>query len=273
MTFKHALDTELEEILEKDPARPMWLEVSYDSVYDYFFKEGGTHESFKQRLRYWTSEGVYMCFGKAYTDMHLLRYILTLSDQGKINNYFIEAGANNGVLQSNTCLLEWGLGWEGVLIEPSKFNAAFCTLYRSNSQVWNCALVSDDYKELHIAGTWDDCVLENRSMNNGLGSGCTVEHLSSNPEFISSVPAKTLTAVLEESNAPKDIGVLSLDVEGYEMEALLGLDFNKFQPKLILLEITPEKDEKIYHDFLSGVGYKLINNITDQDYLYVREEN
>jgi len=35
------------------------------------------------------------------------------------NGFFIEAGANDGVNQSNTLMYEQKYGWSGLLIEPS----------------------------------------------------------------------------------------------------------------------------------------------------------
>ena len=39
------------------------------------------------------------------------------------NGFYIEAGANNGVAQSNTLELE-KRGWSGLLIEPNQFRLA-----------------------------------------------------------------------------------------------------------------------------------------------------
>ena len=37
----------------------------------------------------------------------------------KENGFYIELGANTGLNQSNTALLEWKYNWTGILIEPS----------------------------------------------------------------------------------------------------------------------------------------------------------
>jgi FkbM family methyltransferase len=49
------------------------------------------------------------------------------------------------------------------------------------------------------------------------------------------VKADTLTHILQ-SQAIEKIDFLSIDVEGAEMDVLLGFDFNRYQPQLILLE-------------------------------------
>jgi len=42
------------------------------------------------------------------------------------------------------------------------------------------------------------------------------------------VPAATLTAILEEANAPRLISFCTLDTEGTELDVLAGLDFDRF---------------------------------------------
>src|SRR5680860_384457 len=54
---------------------------------------------------------------------------------------FVEAGANDGIWQSNTYLLE-RRGWRGVLIEPIPELFDRCRRNRPQSQVYNCALVA-----------------------------------------------------------------------------------------------------------------------------------
>ena len=56
------------------------------------------------------------------------------------------------------------------------------------------------------------------------------------------VPARTLSGILDEHGAP-EVDLLSLDVEGYEPEALRGLDLDRHGPRWIVVEA---------HDLLSG---------------------
>lgn len=58
------------------------------------------------------------------------------------------------------------------------------------------------------------------------------------------------------------IDLLNIDVEGFERQVLLGTDFTKYQPKVLLLEsISPKTLEPIHQkweDILIKVGYKFI---------------
>src|SRR5688500_12891393 len=59
--------------------------------------------------------------------------------------FFIEAGANDGLRQSNTCYFEKYRGWRGLLVEPIPEKARQCRKNRPNSIVEQCALVPFDF--------------------------------------------------------------------------------------------------------------------------------
>jgi len=62
------------------------------------------------------------------------------------NGFFVEAGANDGYTQSNTYYFEKMKGWSGVLVEPIPQLYRKCVKERSNSVVFNCALVPLNYE-------------------------------------------------------------------------------------------------------------------------------
>ena len=75
--------------------------------------------------------------------------------------------------------------------------------------------------------------------------------------------------MLESSNFQR-IDFLSLDLEGYECEALRGLDLAKWQPKYILVEVRDFDEISL----VLGSEYKLLEVLTDsanyKDMLFVR---
>lgn len=62
------------------------------------------------------------------------------------NGFFIEAGANDGISQSNTLYFEKYMRWKGLLIEPIPDLAKKCRVNRPSCIVENCALVSSNFK-------------------------------------------------------------------------------------------------------------------------------
>lgn len=160
---------------------------------------------------------------------------------GKRRGFFVEAGANDGVNQSNTLYFEKYLGWNGLLIEPVPDLYLECKRKRPNCLVKNCALVGDDYDETEILIT--DCGLMS-SVAGAFGSELQrKEHIKyfeniSGVELIEpqiAVPAQTLSSVLDEYQIDS-IDLLSLDVEGYEPSVLRGLDFDRHTPAFIVVE-------------------------------------
>jgi len=77
--------------------------------------------------------------------------------------------------------------------------------------------------------------------------------------------AMTLDSVLQKYKAPNKIDLLSLDVEGYELEVLKGINFELYSFKFILVETKNFIDTNIY---LNSKGYEVIDKLSYHDYLY-----
>src|SRR5262249_57455565 len=75
------------------------------------------------------------------------------------------------------------------------------------------------------------------------------------PEQVIEVPVRTLDDILIEARAPMRFDLLSVDVEGHELEVLSGFDFARWQPRLVLLEDYVGNVKK--HRFLPAAGERL----------------
>jgi FkbM family methyltransferase len=140
---------------------------------------------------------------------------------------FVEAGAHDGLTQSNTAMLEFSFGWTGLLVEPIPELAAHCRVNRPGAMVEQAALVAADYDQDSIRMTY--C---NRSsiVEGGRGSQARDEAWLDACRRIPDqrdietyevvVPARTLSSILDERGIPK-IDFMSLDLEGYEAAALV----------------------------------------------------
>jgi FkbM family methyltransferase len=182
---------------------------------------------------------------------------------------FVEAGANDGISQSNTAYYERYLGWRGILIEPIPTLAAQCKRNRPRAIVEQCALVPFEYDGSTIEMIYCNLMSLVRGAR-GTGdrddahivAGC--RHLSEgDAPYCVTVPARTLTSVLDSLRVPK-LDFLSLDVEGYEGQVLRGLDFDRYTPKYILVEANDPEDVE------NGLGdrYDLIAQLSHHDRLY-----
>ena len=85
------------------------------------------------------------------------------------------------------------------------------------------------------------------------------------------VPARTLTSILDEANVSK-IDFFSLDVEGFELNALQGLDFEKYRPEFMLIECLDEKSFQAINSYISDY-YDLFERASQVDYLFKSKDD
>ena len=155
------------------------------------------------------------------------------------NGFFIEAGANDGIKQSNTLYFEKYRNWRGLLIEPIPELAMKCRKNRRHCLVENAALVPFDYPkqeiELRYCGLMSQvkgAMKSNTEELEHIRRGCEVQNVESR---VIVSPARTLGSIIEQ-HAIKHIDLLSLDVEGYELQSLRGLDLDRHKPRFMLIE-------------------------------------
>jgi len=185
------------------------------------------------------------------------------------NGFFIEAGGNDGFLQSNTYYLEKFKNWNGILVEGIPELYKKCKRERRNSKVYNYALVSNDFKEsyveMHFANLMsvvDGSIKSEEGQRKHIENGVQVQDLKES--YSVKVVARTLESILDDLKLPIKIGFLSLDVEGYELEVLKGLNLKKYQPTYILVEARNFND---INDYLTK-EYELVEQMTYHDYLF-----
>jgi FkbM family methyltransferase len=190
------------------------------------------------------------------------------------DGFFIEVGANDGYLQSNTYYLEKVLGWQGVLVEAIPELYERCRKQRKKAHVYNCALVAKDYEESTIEINFANLmsVVEGArktfdEQSKHIADGIRLQKLAKS--YTVRVPARTLESILDGLPYPLKIDFFSLDVEGYELSVLKGLNLEKYSPKYILIEAT-FFDE--VNSFLAD-RYELIEKMSYHDYLYRLKEN
>jgi len=171
------------------------------------------------------------------------------------NGTFIELGAMDGILYSNSLFFEKELEWTGILIEPTEqFNQLI--INRPNCQNFNYAISSID-GEVEFLGS---------GALGGMTETMSDWHrkgwkLDKHPTYtVKSIP---ISKILKESNI-KRVDLFSIDVEGGELEVLKTFDW-EIPVYLILIEgdYTASEEEK-----LNWISKPNINGITvDKSYL------
>lgn len=197
-----------------------------------------------------------MSFSQFNIDIYLVELF-----KNKKDGFFIEAGANDGVSQSNTFLLERDLKWNGILVEPN-INAFNKCVKNRNCIIENKALVSFDYTNNYIEGDFDSIDFTLSMMG-----GCTNSHKKT-----TKVEAIQLSKLLKKHNI-KEIDLFSIDVEGYEIDVLNGINFDEHSPNYILFESHQQLGVLVDHkEYFYNIGYKLSKVFSDNHFLYVKNK-
>ena len=175
-------------------------------------------------------------------DVHVINIIYN----GKRDGYFVDVGAHDGISLSNTYLLEKEYAWTGICVEPMPSIFTKMQEIRTASKCYCCAVYSQDDLELEFVEA---------DVLSGI-----VSHIDSHKWILQNskiqVKTKTLTTLLNESNAPRYIDYLSLDTEGSELEILRGTDLDKYQFGYINVEhnyVEPRRSQM--RQLLESKGY------------------
>lgn len=200
-------------------------------------------------------------------DLKLLPYLSKYK-----NGFYVEAGANDGITQSNTMLLEKEYGWKGLLVEPSLKAYELCKQNRSsNNIIMNCALVSSDETKT-VKGDFDGILMASVNGERNSRQDLNIE-----------VPSYTLSQIVKNNNI-KEIDFMSLDVEGYELEVLKGIDLTaNWSPKVFLIEVYTKEFEELkalletYYTFEGNfTNYNKIDNPgwdeSHNDYIFIKKD-
>ena len=176
-------------------------------------------------------------FGQGLEDAYLMRIF-----RGRSSGWYVDVGANDGVFISNTFAL-YRLGWRGICLEPHPQAHAKLLANRPRDICLQCA-VGNQNGEVELA--WDGDVSEGARIGGRTRSGHSAK-----------VAIRRLADILGENNVPKDFDLLSIDVEGMEIEVLDSLDWSQYSPRVIIVEYNSGGvvDHATF-DYLLAKGYR-----------------
>ena len=203
------------------------------------------------------------------------KYFIENINNNKKNGFFVDIGAHNGINFSNTYCLEKYLDWNGLCIEVNDY--IFDDLQRNR----NCMCVNEcvyeiSDVELELEIPLENEIPEGNDMLTRIKDNIDNDYWSNQFKTtkIFKKKTKSLTDIFEKYNVPRVIDYLSIDIEGAELLALKGLDFNKYIISFFTLEWQGGEYKKSYLEsiktFLYSKGYHLhrINNF-DVEFEYV----
>jgi len=184
---------------------------------------------------------------------------------GKINGYFVEFGATDGIHISNTYALEKSYGWSGIVAEAAKS--------------WHKDLKNNRKCHVDLRCVWSktgENVIFNETDNKDLS---TIDNFSASDYWADArklgkkypVETVSLNDLLATYNAPEEIDFLSLDTEGTEFENLKSFDFQKYKINIILCVHNGSNLKEVIRGFLASKGYAIYpTHLTGEDFFILK---
>ncbi len=191
---------------------------------------------------------------------------------GMKGGFFVEVGGNDGCFDDPTYYLEKALGWKGIIIEPLPI-FTLCKRNRRASYVDNSASISFDtynsgVRSIELVDVNAMSVVKGAVDNEKEWVAAGSSIIKTPPRTIT-VNAKPVQEVIDHHNLTKrNIDLFVVDVEGYEIEVIKGIDFSRNYPTFIMLEIHTDVRKHEIDAFLKKHGYMEIAEVGNRDFIY-----
>jgi FkbM family methyltransferase len=150
------------------------------------------------------------------------------------NGFFIELGAMDGVVYSNTKFFEDDMGWTGILLEPEPVQFKRLKVNRPNC-------ITLDYAVSETDGE----VLFNGRPHGDSGGGIVETHIYKNELKETEnypVRSKPFHKILSEVERPSRVDLFVVDVEGGELGILKTFDWS-IPVYIVLIEAIPTNND------------------------------
>lgn len=196
-----------------------------------------------------------------YYSQHGEDYLISELFKNKNDGIFVEVGCVDGRKFSNTLHLA-EKGWVGVCVEPHPDYVEKLKKNRKESEIFSCAAGKADNRKVNFYAEKRDFV------SSLLSPGERNRFQNKNFKKIG-VKQKKLNTILEESMFDR-FNLLSVDVEGAELEVFKGFTPERFNFDVIVFEDNPnisnlnkikmELGENYYYKFRIAQNHFFINN-------------
>jgi FkbM family methyltransferase len=187
-------------------------------------------------------------YAQRYEDLHLLR---VFGEQA--SGFYIDIGAGHPVYD-NVSFAFYLRGWTGVTVEPNPWLAQLSEAVRPlDVRIQSLIGAAPGESTYYLVEDF-----------HGLSTTIESHALKAKSEFgkrsqAMTLPVGTLQALCEQY-APPTIDFLKIDVEGAEYEVLLGGDWRRFRPKVVVAEalapVTMAEAFGAWEPLLTAAGYR-----------------
>lgn len=176
----------------------------------------------------------------------------------KKNGFYVDVGANHPIKFNNTHLF-YKKGWSGINIEPNNSRMWIFNLLRKRDINLNVGIGKETseidfyvFKESTLSTFEKSASEEYQKMGHALKKVIKIQILP-------------LKEILQKYASQKEIDILSIDTEGFDMEVLESNDWNKFRPRFLIIETleyrndgTGKKLNEQFDPYMEKIGYKKV---------------
>ena len=145
------------------------------------------------------------------------------------SGFYIDIGADDPIIDSVTKSF-YDNGWSGINIDPSE--NSFTKLQEARMRDINIQVAVDAQE-----GLIDFWNVPKTGLSTAIEEFADQHELAGFEVNLASVKTRTLKDICEEF-VKSPINFMKIDVEGFEKQVLLGANFDKFRPMVILVETT-----------------------------------
>ncbi|MEM7698725.1 MAG: FkbM family methyltransferase [Verrucomicrobiota bacterium] len=194
-------------------------------------------------------------FGMCLEDVSVVRWANILQIERGI---YVDVGSHDPVFCSNTLLLH-KRGWRGINIDMKPDRTAKFEQARPG--------------DFNVTAAISDREIETTMLSypgggtDRLALAADDDKRSGAKELpISEEPTRTITLGSILSRCPFEIpriDYLNIDVEGHDMKALAGLDFERYRPAIITIESWKAETTEEILAFLEPLGYRMEEKLFD----------
>jgi FkbM family methyltransferase len=185
----------------------------------------------------------------------MIAYLYLSPHPRHINRFFVDIGANDGIIGSNTYIFEQ-LGWKGICVEPQPDIFNHYLKRQRKCDLYNVALSSKSGDNIEFFKAHGAPALS------GLNENMSEGHKKWAAEYgkieIINVKTTTFEEIMKKHPDIKHIDFMSIDVEGHEMEILKTINFNEYKFDFVTIEKS-DPDKIIKH--MQENGYKIFMEI------------
>lgn len=200
----------------------------------------------KNKIREFIYNRYNISFSKAGDDIQLMKLI-----NNRVPGAYVDVGCWHPVKASNTYYFSLR-GWKGICIDPNPELKLLYQRFRPKDNFINAGIGESNL-------TLEYYMLEESSMNTFSLDFIKKHHLEATVLKKIKIPLFSLEEILDKNLDPNDrLDFFDIDVEGYDLEVLKTNNWEKYRPKVIIIE----SDVSIQND----INSEIVNYLETKNY-------